>query len=107
MRKESGSKWPRLQLKLSNHLEKKFNQMPTVADPANGNDFMAKVCFHANNSKIFVMYFFKNLVLIYEYLWMQINKHWTSNPKLELTLEKLQKIAITHVLGQFKARWFK
>ena len=38
---------------------------------------------------------------------MQINKHWTSNSKLELTLEKLQKIATTRVPGQFKARWLK
>jgi hypothetical protein len=38
---------------------------------------------------------------------MQINKHWTSNPKPELTLEKLQKIVITRVSGQFKARWLK
>ena len=38
---------------------------------------------------------------------MQINKHWTSNTKPQLTLEKLQKIATTRVPGQFKARWLK
>lgn len=38
---------------------------------------------------------------------MQINKHWTSNSKPDLTLEKLQKIATTRVPGHFKARWLK
>ena len=38
---------------------------------------------------------------------MWINKHWTSNSKPELMLEKLSKIATTRVLGQFKARWLK
>ena len=38
---------------------------------------------------------------------MQINKHWTSNSKPELTLEKLLKIATTRVPDQFKARWLK
>ena len=37
--------------------KKEFNKMLAVADPANGDDFMAEVCFHANNSKILVMYF--------------------------------------------------
>ena len=47
------------------------------------------------------------MVLIFEYYCMQINKHWTSNSKPELTLEMLQKIATTCVPGQFKARWLK
>ena len=38
---------------------------------------------------------------------MQINKHWISNSKPDLTLEKLQKTATTHEPGHFKARWLK
>jgi hypothetical protein len=35
--------------------KKKIDKLLAVADPANGDDFMAEVCFHANNSKILVM----------------------------------------------------
>lgn len=38
--------------------KKEFNKMLAVADPAKEDDFMAEVCFHVTNSKIFVMYFF-------------------------------------------------
>ena len=78
--------------------------MIAVADPANGDDFMVEVCSYAIFFKTIVMCF---IFLIYEYFCMQINKHWTSNSKPELTLEKLQKIATTRVPGQFKARWLK
>ena len=37
--------------------KKEFDKMLAVADPTNGNDFIAEVCFHANTSKILVMYF--------------------------------------------------
>lgn len=38
---------------------------------------------------------------------MHINKHWTSNFKPDLALQKLQKITTTRVHGHFKAKWFK
>ena len=37
--------------------KKTFDKMLPVADPTNGDDFMAEICFYAHNCKILVMYF--------------------------------------------------
>lgn len=88
---------------------KEFDKLLAVADPANGVDFVKEVSLFIM-SLIFVICFGIYIVaFIFKYCfhYFQVNGHWSSNPKPEMTLEKLQKIATTPVDGKYKVRWLK
>jgi hypothetical protein len=38
---------------------------------------------------------------------LQVTKHWSNNEKPEMSLEKLQLIATTCAVPQFKVRWLE
>lgn len=38
---------------------------------------------------------------------LQINSHYSSSSKPEMTIEKLQKIATAHVEAEYKAKWLR
>lgn len=45
------------------------------------------------------------LLSIHSIFWFANNCYWSSTLKPKMTLEKLQIIATTHVVGKYKTKW--
>lgn len=92
-------------LKLKSHFDKHVN----IADPVNGPEFLEEVsvfihaiCLSSDYNISLVLQAFSTLIFA-----MQINKHYSSNLKPEMTLERLQLLATAKVQPLYRIRWLK
>ncbi len=92
-----------------NKLKSLFDKQVNVADPANGPEFLEEVRLFCNAVCLFYnIYIFRFCNLLYsQFVVWQINKHYSSNLKPEMTLERLQLVATAKVQPIYRIRWLK
>jgi hypothetical protein len=86
-----------------------FEKYISVAHKDNGDDFFHEVpllphCIHfLSQSSLHVVFLDVSFLF---FLW-QIDRHFSSFLVPDMTIEKLQKVATSHVDAHFKAKWLR
>lgn len=89
--------------------KKDFTKYLQLANPKNGDDFLAEVSSQTCHRHFFTFvctsrpstYGFSDIVFL------QINRHYSNISRPEMTLDKLSKIVPTAVDAKYKARWLR
>jgi hypothetical protein len=92
---------------IKNIRTRNFEKFISVAHKDNGEDFFFEVHLH------FVLFGFQlhlSSILVSSFLhshMFQIDRHFSIFMYPDMTIEKLQKVATTHVDASFKAKWLR
>src|ERR1700737_4023975 len=83
-----------------------FEKFISIAHKDNGKDFFYEVRLTFVSFLAFTFLFHSFLFhLCLHSLMLQIDRHFSTFLVTDMTIEKLQKVATTHVDASFKAKW--